>query len=723
MHCLQPLPSPAFHPFATHTHTPITPHPLHATAPSLPNSHTTQSTATVAAATTPTSDLRSILPTDDIPNPHPSRPRNPYIRKTRTPPPPPANVPTTPGTPTLPTDNTEAAVPIPDSHSTIPADDTPIPDPHSSPPLPPANDDDDSIDDPHPIPESHPHATSNPPSFTPDVGADLPSYYPTEADHLLRMAYGDFAHDNDGTHLSGAIVDDHLWQQHWLRIVQIHSTRFQPPPGKIGRRFLTIFTQELRGVRERRWNSERPLVFVSTILQTTPGVRRSKDIRLRLAQRMDLWEQGHYKALVDDTESEVLSGRTSSRLPSEDTIVRAYNTRVLSGRLRSAVRNLTGRSGGGILHPDEPCTKSGKPVWQVLQDKHPPLRDPDMLQSIDSGFEPYPALPTAIPICVTPDDVEIISSRLSGAAGPGGTDAVELSNWLLRFGAESDSLRMEMANWTNWLANTQPPWAAYRAMMANRLVALDKQPGTRPVGIGEIYRRLWAKCLLKAIGSQATEACGNYNLCAGLQAGIEGAIHAVRTVVSDPSLIPPAHPHPPNHPPSSPPPTPPDIADMPLTEALVTITNAAEPQQDEETSAALLIDAANGFNELGRKAMLWTVRHRWANGAQFSFNCYRHSAQLILRQQREPCKILLSREGVTQGDPLSMILYGLSLTPLAESLRRSVPNAVQPWYADDGAIVGSVSTIAKAQRLLLQLGPRRGYFPEPDKSILITPTG
>ena len=130
-------------------------------------------------------------------------------------------------------------------------------------------------------------------------------------------------------------------------------------------------------------------------------------------------------------------------------------------------------------------------------------------------------------MCITQDDVEAVSSRLSGAAGPGGTDAVELSNWLLRFGRESEALREEMAAWTNWLANTSPPWAAYRALMANRLVALDKQPGTRPVGIGEVYRRLWAKCLLKAIGSQATAACGNYNLCAGLQAGIEGAVHAV----------------------------------------------------------------------------------------------------------------------------------------------------------------------------------------------------
>ena len=43
-------------------------------------------------------------------------------------------------------------------------------------------------------------------------------------------------------------------------------------------------------------------------------------------------------------------------------------------------------------------------------------------------------------------------------------------------------------------------------------------------------------------------------------------------------------------------------------EALEFLTQNAEP------SGTTLVDARNGFNELSRLAMLWTVRHRWPAG-------------------------------------------------------------------------------------------------------------
>ena len=104
---------------------------------------------------------------------------------------------------------------------------------------------------------------------------------------------------------------------------------------------------------------------------------------------------------------------------------------------------------------------------------------------------------------------------------------MELRNWLLRFGCASEELRFVVAILADWMANSFPSWAAYRALMACRLVALDKSPGVRPVGIGETLRRALAKLVMRAAGEQGKTTCGNLQLCAGLEAGIEGETHAV----------------------------------------------------------------------------------------------------------------------------------------------------------------------------------------------------
>ena len=72
------------------------------------------------------------------------------------------------------------------------------------------------------------------------------------------------------------------------------------------------------------------------------------------------------------------------------------------------------------------------------------------------------------------------------------------------------------------------PWAAYHAFISGRLIALDKQPDVHTVGIGEMWRLLFAKIVLKVTGPEATTAYQDDQLRAGLKAVIDGAIHRVQ---------------------------------------------------------------------------------------------------------------------------------------------------------------------------------------------------
>ena len=68
-----------------------------------------------------------------------------------------------------------------------------------------------------------------------------------------------------------------------------------------------------------------------------------------------------------------------------------------------------------------------------------------------------------------------------------------------------------------WHYNQIPPWGAYWEFMSGHLIVLDKQPGVHPVDVGETWRQLFAKCVMKVTGTEATHACKYDNLCAGLK--------------------------------------------------------------------------------------------------------------------------------------------------------------------------------------------------------------
>ena len=132
-----------------------------------------------------------------------------------------------------------------------------------------------------------------------------------------------------------------------------------------------------------------------------------------------------------------------------------------------------------------------------------------------------------------------------------------------------------------------------------------------------------AKCLLKVAGPEAKAACGTTQLAGGLEAGIEVAIHAMRVLWDE--------------------------------------------HKKEEDWGFLFIDAHNAFDEENRIAMLWVVRHERPGGAQFTFNCYRQWATLVVRDTGDMSgHFLHSKEGVTQGYPLATITYGIGVLTLIQ---------------------------------------------------------
>ena len=59
----------------------------------------------------------------------------------------------------------------------------------------------------------------------------------------------------------------------------------------------------------------------------------------------------------------------------DNTVAQQFNSMVAAQKYRAAVRTLTNRSGGGLLEVEGANTKSGRPVIDVLREKHPPARD------------------------------------------------------------------------------------------------------------------------------------------------------------------------------------------------------------------------------------------------------------------------------------------------------------------------------------------------------------
>ena len=101
-------------------------------------------------------------------------------------------------------------------------------------------------------------------------------------------------------------------------------------------------------------------------------------------------------------------------------------------------------TGGGVL-PDDQCTKNGRPVAEVLREKHSDMCVPLVESPVFAVFKEYGEDPETVPLDFMESDVTLVASKLSDAVGVLGAEAIELCNWLLRCGCSSEELRVVVA--------------------------------------------------------------------------------------------------------------------------------------------------------------------------------------------------------------------------------------------------------------------------------------
>ena len=112
--------------------------------------------------------------------------------------------------------------------------------------------------------------------------------------------------------------------------------------------------------------------------------------------------------------------------------------------------------------------------------------------------------------------------------------------------------------------------------------------------------------------------------------------------------------------------------------------------------------------------MLWAVLNKWPSGAKFILNLYCHWAT-----RDGSGHFLHSKEGVTQGDPLTMIAYVIRVLPLIRDIQRSHPHVTQPWHVSNAGAGGKFKHILAHLQDLQTQGPPRGYYQELTKIILV----
>ena len=364
------------------------------------------------------------------------------------------------------------------------------------------------------------------------------------------------------------------------------------------------------------------------------------------------------------SECEEVQRRMQSKSPNQkkESVMRGFSRLMMTGKVRQALKLVDADSEVTGVHAmnDE--------IREVLQRKHP---DAEEVQQMAMNQSEVPVVENVIFEEINASMVIKSAEKTSGAGGPTRLDAEAWKHILCSkvFGKVSEEFAEAIAATARRLCTDDIPHIYLRLLWDCRLVPLAKEDnGVRPVGIGETLRRIIGKCVLKITGDDVQQAAGALQTCAGVESGIEAAIHAM-----------------------------------------------ADTFQSDDCEAVILVDAENAFNRVNRKVALHNIQRLCPALYTYLNNCYKEPARLHLGDRT----FIYSKEGATQGDNLAMAMYALSTREMIDDLKQAAPETVQVWFADDSADAGKLRDIQKWWMRLKEIGPAYGYFPNAPKCWII----
>ena len=452
-------------------------------------------------------------------------------------------------------------------------------------------------------------------------------------------------------------------------LVKWEKNFFELPKGKIGKEFIQELTRLLQLMNNKTaWENLAVSlihIFLPIMLQKPAAKSKRKDHVRYLTKRMEMWKSGKLKELLAECKT-IQQRMLKTKNRQLESNAKGFTKLMLQGKVKQALK---------LVNEDNDITgvhELDDEIRMILESKHPPA-EPITEEAIVQNQLPRTPVESVIFEEINASSIKDAARNTFGSGGPTKVDS-DVWKFILcskSFGNHPDLLCEEIAIFTRQLCTEQVPQFKIEKLLSNRLVPLKKQEnGVRPVGVGETLRRIMGKSISRILKDDIQTSSGTLQTCAGLESGIEAAIHAMR-----------------------------------------------ETFEQESCEAVLLVDADNAFNRLNREVALKNIEQLCPPLYQYLFNSYNTPSKLYLKDGT----YILSKEGVTQGDNLATGKYSVATRPLINELSECIreENAKQVWFADDSTAAGKLQAISIWWKELKEKGPKYGYYPKPSKTYLI----